>query len=152
MEFLSYTVCFLFSEALDQVLLAQKKKTTFIGKWNGVGGLVEQRELPARGAAREIREETGIHLDMEDLTWLGRLSLKHNCATDTDDGVTLYYYAAVIPKESVRQVETDTGERLSWFSVQDILRTTVEDDSTFAGDGDLQYFVNLAVKQLSAHK
>ena len=43
-----------------KVLLAQRKKAPFAGYWVAPGGKIEPGEAPWEGAARELREETGL--------------------------------------------------------------------------------------------
>ena len=43
-----------------QILLIRKKRGLGAGKINGPGGRLEPGELPAAGAARELREELGV--------------------------------------------------------------------------------------------
>jgi 8-oxo-dGTP pyrophosphatase MutT (NUDIX family) len=52
------TLCFLIEG--ERVLLAMKKKGFGAGKWNGVGGKVEQGESIEEAAVREAQEEVGV--------------------------------------------------------------------------------------------
>lgn len=56
-----YTICFL--KQKDRFLLLNRSHPPVMGLWNGVGGKLEQGESPLAGVLREVREETGIHLD-----------------------------------------------------------------------------------------
>ncbi len=56
----STTLCLLLKD--DKVLLAMKKRGVGVGKWNGVGGKVEEKETIEQAAIRETREEIGIDL------------------------------------------------------------------------------------------
>lgn len=52
---------FYFSLDRKEVLLIEKKRPAWQrGKLNGVGGRIEQNELPYHAMRREFREETGI--------------------------------------------------------------------------------------------
>ncbi|HSX33432.1 MAG TPA: 8-oxo-dGTP diphosphatase [Candidatus Saccharimonadales bacterium] len=53
-------VTILFLQKDDQVLLAMKKRGFGVGKWNGVGGKVEDGETAAQAAVRECQEEIGV--------------------------------------------------------------------------------------------
>ncbi len=44
----------------DKILLAMKKRGFGMGKWNGIGGKVEEGETIESAAAREVREEIGV--------------------------------------------------------------------------------------------
>lgn len=50
----------LFLRRYDEILLAMKKRGHGKGKWNGVGGKVDQNETIEQAARRECREETGV--------------------------------------------------------------------------------------------
>jgi 8-oxo-dGTP diphosphatase len=52
-----------------QVLLINKEKPTWMGRWNGVGGKIEKGETPKQNILREIQEETTIQL--HDVTYKG---------------------------------------------------------------------------------
>ena len=43
------------------------------GKWNGLGGKLEGLESPWEAAAREVREESGLTVDVSRLRWCGML-------------------------------------------------------------------------------
>ena len=56
-----YVLGFLFDEAREQVLLIKKNKPrNLAGKWNGVGGKVEDGENYLDAMMREFEEEVGI--------------------------------------------------------------------------------------------
>ena len=65
------TLCFLLRD--DRVLLAMKKRGFGTGKWNGVGGKVAEGEDVAAAAVREIKEEIGVAVALEDLERVGIL-------------------------------------------------------------------------------
>jgi len=52
------TLCLLVKD--DKILLAMKKRGFGMGKWNGIGGKVEEGETIESAAAREVREEIGV--------------------------------------------------------------------------------------------
>lgn len=149
-----YTVCFLFDNALENVLLVRKARTRFKGRLNGVGGEVNATaEAPAECAVREIREETGIKysglksLGLTRLAFLGTLLLPDDCKYQDGNGCVLHYYAGAMKPGTSYTKTTDTGEELVLEPVADILEATV-DNVRYAGDGDLQYFVNAGLNAL----
>jgi len=158
-----FTVCFLFDETLENVLLVKKKKTDYIGRLNGCGGEVEADEVAYAGALREIEEETGISRnDLKSfgprgcLVWLGTLNLPYNCkypelqGGDGNPPCVLHYYAGVIPS-GVTLAPPQGGEELGMYPVQDILSAPITCE-VYAGDGDLQYFVGAAFSALSEQR
>jgi len=62
------TLCFLLTD--EKILLAMKKRGFGEGKWNGVGGKVEEGESVTEAAVRELHEEIGVrakHNALEDV-------------------------------------------------------------------------------------
>lgn len=50
----------LFLKRKDQILLAMKKRGFGEGRWNGVGGKIEEGETIEQALVRECREEIGV--------------------------------------------------------------------------------------------
>ena len=44
----------------NKILLARKKRGFGFGKWNGVGGKVEEKEIPEEAMIRETQEEISV--------------------------------------------------------------------------------------------
>ena len=53
-------VTLLFLRKDNQILLAMKKRGVGVGKWNGVGGKVDEGETIEEAAIRECEEEIGV--------------------------------------------------------------------------------------------
>jgi len=66
----------------NSILLAQKTKKIGIGKWNGWGGEVEKNEKIKDAAVRELRDESGLSANKENLIYCGMVTF-HN---QRDDG------------------------------------------------------------------
>ncbi|WP_274435899.1 NUDIX hydrolase [Alicyclobacillus sp. ALC3] len=68
---LRYTICFI--RCGESVLMLNRNRAPNMGLWNGVGGKLEPTETPLEGVLREVREETGLHLEKADfsgiVTW-----------------------------------------------------------------------------------
>ncbi len=58
------TLCFLFND--KEILLAMKKRGFGQGKWNGLGGKVENEDIK-EAAAREVSEEIGVIVERDKL-------------------------------------------------------------------------------------
>lgn len=63
------TLCFLMRDG--EVLLIRKRRGFGAGKYNGVGGRIEEGERPEQAAAREVWEEVGVKV--LELEYAGRL-------------------------------------------------------------------------------
>jgi ADP-ribose pyrophosphatase YjhB (NUDIX family) len=59
------TLCLLIKEG--EVLLAMKKRGFGVGKWNGVGGKVQDGEDIKTATIREVKEEIGVDIDINNL-------------------------------------------------------------------------------------
>jgi 8-oxo-dGTP diphosphatase len=58
-----YVLGFVFNEEGDRVLLIHKQRPDYQqGKWNGLGGKIEDGEIPKMAMMREFFEECGIFL------------------------------------------------------------------------------------------
>lgn len=61
------------------------KTNSFAGYWSPFGGLVEEGENPMCGAVRELKEETGISINISDLSYIQEI--------ENSDGFTYILYA-----------------------------------------------------------
>lgn len=69
------TLVFLIKEEGKQkkTLLAQKVRKLIIGRFNGFGGSINQKETPRACAVRELKKESGFIAMKEDLEFMGRV-------------------------------------------------------------------------------
>ncbi len=56
-----------------RILLVQRGNPPAQGLWAVPGGRVEPEETIREAVAREAEEETGLHVDVGDLVWTGRV-------------------------------------------------------------------------------
>lgn len=69
-----YVMGLAFNAARDLVLLVHKRRPAFLaGKWNGLGGHVEEGETLHEAMVREFHEETGLRTAWYDWTQFARL-------------------------------------------------------------------------------
>jgi 8-oxo-dGTP diphosphatase len=69
-----YCLGFLFDEYLDNVVLIKKERPDWQkGKLNGVGGKIEEGEIPAVAMSREFKEETGVVISVENWSLFGSM-------------------------------------------------------------------------------
>ncbi len=94
------------------VLLIRRRKEPFAGRWALPGGYLEENEAPAAGAARELREETG----------LAGLSLQHfgvfgEAGRDPRGWTVSLAYRTHLPGEAAAVRAGDDAETAAWFPV-----------------------------------
>lgn len=61
-----------------KILLGRKKVRWGAGKWNGFGGKIEKGETPEKAAARELEEECGLCVKVNDLEKVAVLKFYFN--------------------------------------------------------------------------
>lgn len=77
------TLLFLIKEDTKEVLLAMKKRGFGEGKWNGVGGKVEEGETVEQAVIREAQEEIGVGIDEENVVPRGEIEFSFETPNDT---------------------------------------------------------------------
>ena len=101
----------------DQVLLAQRSKGGYIGRWGFPGGHVERGETVIEAAMRELREETGVVAEPKGiLTTLDEIGRN-------DAGEVQWHYvliAVLADWRSGEAVAADDAADVRWVSLADI--------------------------------
>lgn len=83
-----YVLGLVFNDTKTRILLIEKLRPDWQkGRWNGIGGKIEEGETPSEAMLRESREETGHEYD-----FLHRI-------TFTCPGGTVYVFIAKTPRE-----------------------------------------------------
>jgi len=85
------------------VLLIHRRREPNAGRWDGVGGKVEDGEDPFAGCIREVREETGLTIDTPHLRALWVVT-----ARDTGQIWILFTFTAEAPEGEL--VASDEGD------------------------------------------
>ena len=105
------TLCLLIKDG--EVLLALKKRGFGVGRWNGAGGKVGDRESILDAAIRETKEEIGVEIKNPEKFGLFHFTFPHKPEWDQD--VTLF-----VAKEWDGR-PTESEEMMpAWFSFDDI--------------------------------
>jgi len=127
------TVAFLFTADLQEVLMLHRAKEPYAGKYNGVGGHVEEGEDPMSAAVREIREETGITAVHD---------FRQSMTVSYPSGWTLHVFHGWIAEKPFFSFYTPDGDFV-WRSTKDMLDMH---DPDIAGDGNVAYFIYDALR------
>lgn len=118
------TLIFLIKKEGDlasEILLAMKKRGFGKGRWNGVGGKVEEGETTQAAAKREAREEIGIEIG--EMTKKAELSFYFPHNPSFDQKVHVYFV------EDYTGIPTETEEMApQWYSVESIPYTEMWPD------------------------
>lgn len=97
-----------------RVLLVQRKKDPFKGKWALPGGFLEQEEGLEAGAKRELEEETGLQVhEMNQIKAFGEPG------RDPRGRIISIAFLAVIKEEQEVKANDDASDA-QWFSVKDL--------------------------------
>ncbi|QKE75721.1 8-oxo-dGTP diphosphatase [Arthrobacter citreus] len=109
---LKYTLCFIKRE--NELLMLNRVNAPTMGIWNGVGGKIEKGESIERSVQREIAEETGIQIEMNQLTYKGKVTWHEE---DVDFG-GMYVFLAEVSDRLLfdTPIKTDEGI-LDWKKI-----------------------------------
>ena len=106
----SYVVGFLFDEPINTVALVEKNRPKWqAGNWNGIGGHIEEGELPLDAMRREFEEETGVDIESWELFYVGEYGHYEGQLS------TVYFYKAF--SEKISDVTTIEDEQIDCFEV-----------------------------------
>lgn len=110
---------YLFLRRGDEVLLLQRANTGYQdGKYGVVAGHLEGDELATEAIVREAKEEAGITIDPEDLTFV---HVAHRLSRDQvgQERIDLFYEARKW-KGEVTNMEPEKCGDLAWFRTDDL--------------------------------
>ncbi|WP_417592477.1 NUDIX domain-containing protein [Owenweeksia hongkongensis] len=99
-----------------QILLIQRKNDPFKGKWALPGGFVETDENILTGAARELKEETGIEVSEKDLHFIGYFDKPDR---DPRGRVISFAFTAEVSSDTKYQAGDD-AKNAQWFYIKEL--------------------------------
>ncbi|MEL7587713.1 MAG: NUDIX hydrolase [Prolixibacteraceae bacterium] len=104
----------IFKKGTDELLLIERGKDPYVGKWALPGGFLEMDELLVDGCRRELKEETG--LEVEELN-----QFRTYDAIDRDPRgrtISVVFYGVAAGNMVVEGA--DDAARAAWFSVNQL--------------------------------
>ncbi len=84
----SVTLCLLVKD--DKVLLAMKKRGFGVGKWNGVGGKVDDGETIEAAGLRELNEEIGVVAGLAEIQGAGSIDFHFKDKPEWDQQMHIF--------------------------------------------------------------
>ena len=105
------TLIFIFNNAEILLIKQNSEKKTGFGKWNGIGGHIEQGEDIYFAAKREIREETGLSIENISLRFITIIPDKK------DIGVCLFIFSG---SSEVKTIKESSEGKLLWISINQL--------------------------------
>jgi len=121
----AYVAGLLFGDIRSKVLLIRKSHPNWMrGKLNGIGGHIEQGELPEQTMCREFSEETGIDIPH----WKHFATITGTEANLAKEPWVVYWYTAAISQKTVDLSESNAvsnplrDEPVAWFNVEFVAR------------------------------
>lgn len=123
-----------YSEDAEKILMCKRLKEPYKGKFNLVGGKLENGEDELEAAYRELKEETGI--SKEDIKLVHVMNFQYNL-TDME----LEFFAGKLNKD-VEIIEEIN--KLYWLDIN----KNFYDNETFAGEGN----IGVMLKQIELYK
>jgi len=131
-----YVVGLMFNKTMEDLLLIEKKRPAkFVGRLNGLGGLMKEMENPHDAMSREFEEECGIETKPSD--WI--------CIGDIYNYEYKVYFFKM-KSDDILDARTTTDEEVEIYSIKgtDIFNLDLVDALSWiipiALDNNVQYF------------
>ena len=122
----------------NQVLLQKRSanKRFNPNKWALCAGHVDSGESIDSTALREIEEEIGLKLSIDDLHLLEKIEVKRR---ETNSHLTRFYY--VICNENNFKIQTEELSEVKWFKINDIIDMINNHDESLTLKSDRLYLL-----------
>ncbi|ABN67797.2 predicted protein [Scheffersomyces stipitis CBS 6054] len=105
---LKYTLGLIYCPETNEILLLNRYKSPWMGKWNGVGGKLDADETPLQCIVRETKEETGLDISTYKsrgvFTW--KVKFTEGAPQHEPPVGGMYLFTAAVSKEVVDSYAT----------------------------------------------
>lgn len=108
-------VVFGYEAGTISILLVKRKYEPFKGRWAIPGGFVLNNESLEEAVQRELKEETGIHIN-----YLEQLYTFGNPERDPRNRVVTVAYFGLIKPSTFKIVADTDAEEVQWFKITDL--------------------------------
>ena len=130
----NYTICILLNKDLSKTLLIKKVSgKLYGGRFNSLGGKIEEGETPTQACIREVFEESDELIKLTNPKHMATLTFPF------ENPIHLHAFYDVISEVQIPQNREGTPE---WLPIEFLL--DFNNDSV-VGDGNLAYFCRLAL-------
>ena len=121
-----------------QVLLQKRAATKRfnLNKWGLCAGHVDSGENIDDTALREVEEEIGLKLSLNDLHILEKMEVKKR---ESNSHLTRIYY--VVCKKENFKVQTEELSEVKWFNIDDVIDMIKNNDDTLTLKSDRLYLL-----------
>lgn len=108
--------CIIFDKSKGHlsILLVERKNGPFKGMWALPGGFIEEDETVDYGALRELKEETGLDLEME------QFRVYSEPDRDPRGRIITIAFLAVTEKVNLEPIAGDDAKNVKWFSISEL--------------------------------
>lgn len=110
-----------------RVLLIKRKNEPFKNKYAFPGGFVDDEELVIVACQRELKEETGLHINTEDLKFINYYDAPQR---DPRGRTLTFAFAAIVYEEKVVKGQDDAA-KANWIDIKDIENLAFDHDTIF---------------------
>jgi 8-oxo-dGTP diphosphatase len=97
-----------------KILLIERHNEPFKGMWALPGGFIEEDETVDAGAARELKEETGLNVSLE------QFRVYSDPERDPRGRIITVAFIAVLENEKLKPRAGDDAKNVKWFSISEL--------------------------------
>lgn len=113
-----YVLGFVLDNKMERIALILKNRPDFLaGKWNALGGKVEEGETEKEAVKREVEEESGLVIEEKDWQPVG--VIQDNKDKEVDEFRVDVFYALT---NDISKAKTLTDEEVEVFYISDVLK------------------------------
>lgn len=136
----------------NKILLGKKRAS---GNWCIIGGFTDPTaDCDAEDAIRELREETGIVANINDLRYIGDFKIPDGRYENTPHAIRTHFFILKIRVEDVKIGESapidPEIETTAWFSLDDRLKKIESPDTTQILQGSHIILLNALKRYMGA--